>query len=107
MIAGHKEELRLLPHGNDPEGNHRDISRTVYYCKESLYFLLQRNKRPVNSDLKNIQDGSISSKRNGSGTANLNHFFPNHIKGKKKNTEEVLNMETSIITITKRNCFRN
>lgn len=52
-----------------------------------------------------MQDGSISLKRNGRETANLKSFPKSYIR-KKKNTKEVLNLETLIITIIKRNCFR-
>ena len=80
--------------GTIPRENHKETFQKKFIFQENLYFLLQRNKGPVNSDSKNTQDGSVSLKGNGRDIANFKYFFPNHIKGEKKNTELVLNLET-------------
>ena len=66
MIADSKENMNIKPQRNNPKGKkpQRDISKKFRF-QENLYFLLQRNKGPVNSDSKNIQDGSGSFKGNG------------------------------------------
>ena len=55
----------------------------------------------MHSDLENMPNGL---KENGRGRANFKPPPPpNHIKGKKKNTEKVLNLETLVITIVLQN----
>ena len=62
--------------GTIPRGkNHKKTFQKKFRFQENLYFLLQRNKGPVNSDSKNIQDSSGSLKGNGRDIANFKYSF--------------------------------
>ena len=72
--------------GKIPRENHKETFQEKLIFQGNVYYLLQRKKGLVNSDSKNIQDGSISMKGNEELEPTSSSFFSNHVKGEMRNS---------------------